>query len=104
MPKLATLKIQQAKKELSKSDGLGPRYKQPCGVGVHVDISTQRQEGVKVELCFSINFENCCAHLAANFLNFPNIPNFLHLDGFEESYGQKIKKNVNQKNVNLSKS
>ena len=33
-------------KELSKSDGLGPRYKQPCGVGVHVDISTQRQEGV----------------------------------------------------------
>ena len=35
---------------------------------------------------------------------FQNMPNFLHLDGFEESYGQKIKKNVNQKNVNLSKS
>ena len=32
-----------AKKELSKSDGLGLRYKQSCGVGVHVDISTQRQ-------------------------------------------------------------
>ena len=31
---------------MSKSDGLGPRYKQPSGVGVHVDISTQRQEGV----------------------------------------------------------
>ena len=39
----------QQKKDLSKSDGLGPRYKQPCGVGVHVDISTQRQEGVKSE-------------------------------------------------------
>ena len=36
----------QQKKELSKTDGLGPRYKQPCGVGVHVDISTHRQEGV----------------------------------------------------------
>ena len=35
-----------AKKELSETDGLGPRYKQPCGVGDHVDISTQRQEGV----------------------------------------------------------
>ena len=33
----------QQKKELSKSDGLGPRYKQSCGVGVHVDISTQWQ-------------------------------------------------------------
>ena len=31
---------------MSKTDGLGPRYKQPCGVGVHVDISTHRQEGV----------------------------------------------------------
>ena len=36
----------QQKKYLSESDGLGPRYKQPCGVGVHVDISTQRLEGV----------------------------------------------------------
>ena len=35
---------------MSKTDGLGPRYKQPCGVGVHVDISTQRQEGVKSEV------------------------------------------------------
>ena len=35
---------------------------------------------------------------------FQNIPNFLHLDGFEESYGQIIKKIRNQKNVNLSKS
>ena len=35
---------------------------------------------------------------------FQNIPNFLHLDGFEESYGQIIKKIGNQKNVNLSKS
>ena len=43
------IKIQQ-KKELSKTDGLGPRYKQPCGVGVHVDISTHRQEGVKLPL------------------------------------------------------
>ena len=40
------LALIQQKKELSKSDGLGPRYKQSCGVGVHVDISTQRQEGV----------------------------------------------------------
>ena len=39
------LALIQQKKELSKSDGLGPRYKQSCGVGVHVDISTQRQEG-----------------------------------------------------------
>ena len=23
---------------LSKTDGLGPRYKQPCGVGVHVEM------------------------------------------------------------------
>ena len=38
-----------AKKELSKTDGIGPRYKQPCGVGVHVDISTHRQEGVKMK-------------------------------------------------------
>ena len=35
---------------------------------------------------------------------FQNIPNFLHLDGFEESYGQIIKKIGNQKNVNLIKS
>ena len=35
---------------------------------------------------------------------FQNISNFLHLDGFEESYGQKTKKIGNQKNVNLSKS
>ena len=35
---------------------------------------------------------------------FQNIPNFLHLDGFEESYGQKKQKKGNQKNVNLSKS
>ncbi len=35
---------------------------------------------------------------------FQNIPNFLHLDGFEESYGQITKKIGNQKNVNLSKS
>ena len=54
--------------------------------------------------CFSINFENCCAHLAANFLYFPNIPNFLYLDGFEETYGQKTKNIGNQKNANLSKS
>ena len=40
--------IQQ--KKMSKTDGLGPRYMQPCGVGVHVDISTHRQEGVKT-LC-----------------------------------------------------
>ena len=53
--------------------------------------------------CFSINFENCCAHLAANFLYFPNIPNFLYLDGFEETYGQKTKNIGNQKNANLSK-
>ena len=43
----------QQKKELSKTDGLGPRYKQPCGVGVHVDISTHRQEGVNIN---KINF------------------------------------------------
>ena len=54
--------------------------------------------------CFSINFENCCAHLAANFLYFPNIPNFLYLDGFEETYGQNTKNIGNQKNANLSKS
>ena len=30
------VKIQQ-KKELSKTDGLGPRYKQPCRAGLHVD-------------------------------------------------------------------
>ncbi len=54
--------------------------------------------------CFSINFENCCAHLAANFLYFPNIPNFLYLDGFEETYGQKTKNIGNQKNAHLSKS
>ena len=35
---------------------------------------------------------------------FQNIPNFLHLDGFEESYAQITKKIGNQKNVNLSKS
>ena len=52
----------------------------------------------------SINFENCCAHLAANFLYFPNIPNFLYLDDFEETYGQKTKNIGNQKNANLSKS
>ena len=46
----------QQKKELSKSDGLGPRYKQSCGVGVHVDISTQRQEGVnKIIVLIKIN-------------------------------------------------
>ena len=37
-------------------------------------------------------------------LIFQNIPNFLHLDGFEESYAQITKKIGNQKNVNLSKS
>ena len=26
------------RKELSKTDGLGPRYKQPWGGGAHVDI------------------------------------------------------------------
>ena len=35
---------------------------------------------------------------------FQSIPNFLHLDGFEESYAQITKKIGNQKNVNLSKS
>ena len=35
---------------------------------------------------------------------FQNTPNFLHSDGFEESYGQITKKIGNQKNVNLSKS
>ena len=30
------------------TDGLGPRYKQPCGGGVHIDISTHLQERVKV--------------------------------------------------------
>ena len=35
---------------MSKSDGLCPRYKQPCGVGIHVDISTHRQEGVNIVL------------------------------------------------------
>ena len=61
---------------------------------------------LKVELSkmFSINFENCCAHLAENFLYFPNIPNFLYLDGFEETYGQKTKNIGNQKNANLSHS
>ena len=48
--KLWLVSTDSAKKELSKSDGLGPRYKQPCGEGVHVDISTQRQEGVKIDL------------------------------------------------------
>ena len=45
--KLQLVSTDSAKKELAKSDGLAPRYKQPCGVGVHVDISTHRQEGVK---------------------------------------------------------
>ena len=36
----------QQKKICPKKDGLGPSYKKPCGVGVHVDISTNRQEGV----------------------------------------------------------
>ena len=35
-----------AQKKLSKSYELYLRYKQFCGEGVHVDISTQRQEGV----------------------------------------------------------
>ena len=35
---------------------------------------------------------------------FQNIPNFLHLDGFEETYGQKTKNIGNQNNDNLSKS
>ena len=42
------VRTDSAKKELSKTDGLCPRYKQPCGVGVHVDISTHRQEGVNI--------------------------------------------------------
>ena len=36
-------------KKMSKSAELGPRYNKPCGVGVHVDISTQRQEGVNAD-------------------------------------------------------
>ena len=35
---------------------------------------------------------------------FQNIPNFSHLDGFEETCGQKTKNIGNQKNANLSKS
>ena len=54
--KLQLVSTDSAKKELSKSDGLGPRYKQSYGVGVHVDISTQRQEGVNsYEINKSIN-------------------------------------------------
>ena len=34
---------------------------------------------------------------------FQNIPNFLQLDGFEETYGQKTKNIGNRKNANLSK-
>ena len=36
----------QKKKELPKTYGLGPRYKESYRVGVHVDISTHWQEGV----------------------------------------------------------
>ena len=34
---------------------------------------------------------------------FQNIPNFLHLDGFEESYGQVTKNIGNKKNANFEK-
>ena len=47
--KLLLVSTDSAKQELSKTDGLGPRYKQHCGVGVHVDISIHRQEGVNVD-------------------------------------------------------
>ena len=42
--------------------------------------------------CFSINFENSCAHLAANFLNFSKHTHLFRFGWFEESYGQITKK------------
>ena len=56
-----------AKKELSKSDGLGPRYNQSCGVGVHVDISTQQQEGVKATV---VHIRVTSGHLRVTIGNF----------------------------------
>ena len=48
--KLLLVHKDSAKKELSKTDGLVPRYEEPWGVGVHVDISTHRQERLKQAL------------------------------------------------------
>ena len=48
--KLLLVSTDSEKKELSKKDGLGPSYQQPCGVGVHVDIvdiSTHLVQDVK---------------------------------------------------------
>merc|ERR1719410_1919857 len=52
---------------------------------------------------FSFNFENLCAHLAANFLNYSKHTQLFTFGWFGRKLWTNNKKNRNQKNANLSK-